>query len=50
MLQIVIPTDKLTLAKQIKALKYALKQDTNDKDKQIHQSALEQLEKAYEAF
>lgn len=34
MLEVVMPTDKLTLQRQIKALKYALKHDTNHKDKQ----------------
>ena len=50
MLNVVIPNNKTTLERQIKALKYVLKQDTNDKDKQIHSEALEQLEKAYEAI
>ena len=50
MLNVVIPNNKSKLQKQIKALKYALKNDINDKDKQIHSQAVEQLEKAYEAI
>lgn len=36
MLEIVIPSNKLTLQRQNKALKYALKHDTKAKDIQIH--------------
>lgn len=50
MLEIVIPTDRTKLEHQIKALKYVLTIDTNDKDKQIHSEALQQLEKTYEAI
>lgn len=50
MLNVVIPTDKTTLERQIKALKYALKQDTREIDKQIHSDALERLEEALKAI
>jgi len=50
MLEVVISADKKTLERQIKALKYVLKKDTSDKDKQIHSQALESLEKAYDGF
>ena len=50
MLEIVIPTDKKTLERQIKALKYVLKNDTREVDKQIHLEALERLEKALMQF
>lgn len=50
MLEVVIPTDKKTLERQIKALEYALKQDTNSKDKLIHQEALESLQRTYDAI
>lgn len=49
MLQVVIPSNKSTLERQIKALKRLIKTD-NPKDKQIHSQALERLEKAYEEF
>lgn len=49
MLEIVIPTDKNILERQIKALKYDLKNDIDHKDKQIHSEALECLERAYDA-
>lgn len=49
MLEIQVPNAKSTIAKQIKTLKSLIKND-NPKDKQIHQQALQQLEKAYEAF
>lgn len=50
MLEIVISTDKNTLERQIKALKYAIKNDIDHKDKQIHLEALKRLEKAYNAI
>lgn len=50
MLEIVIPNDIATLERQIKALRYALKHDINDKDKQIHSKALQRLEKALKAI
>ena len=50
MLEIVIPTDRTTLERQIKALKYALEHDTREVDKQIHSQALERLEKALMQF
>ena len=45
-----MPTDRIKLERQMKALKYALKQDTNTKDKQIHIEALERLQRAYDAI
>ena len=50
MLEVVIPKDRITLERQIKALKYALDNDTRDVDKQIHSEALERLEKALKAI
>ena len=50
MLEIVIPQDKNILERQIKALKYALENDTREVDKQIHLEALERLEKALMQF
>ena len=50
MLNVVIPDSKTTLERQIKALKYALKQDINDKDKQIHSQSLKSLEEALKAI
>lgn len=50
MLNIVIPADRTTLERQIKALKYALKNDTREIDKQIHSQALERLERSYDAI
>lgn len=46
-LEVVIPTDRRTLERQIKALKYIIEHDTRDIDKQIHLEALECLERAY---
>lgn len=48
MLQVQISNNKLTLQCQIKALKYALKHDISDKDKQIYSQSLKSLEKAYD--
>lgn len=47
MLEVVTSTDKGKLAKQIQALEWQITQDTNDKDRQIHQKALEQLRRDY---
>ena len=49
MLNIVIPNSKATLERQIKALKGLIRTD-NPKDAQIHQSALQQLQRVYEAL
>lgn len=38
-----IPTDLKQLKKQISALKYQLQHDTNEKDREIHKQALEDL-------
>ena len=45
-LKVCIPKDKDRIEKQIKALKWQLTQDTNDKDKEIHTMALKSLEQA----
>jgi hypothetical protein len=45
MLKVIIPKDKIKIRKQIKALEYQFKNDTNDKDRKIHEEALEQLKK-----
>ena len=50
MLNVVIPNNKATLERQIKALKYALKNDTTDKDKQIHSQFLKTLQREYKAL
>ena len=43
MLEVVISEDKSKIAKQIQALKYLIKNDTNQKDKEIHKQALKEL-------
>ena len=45
MIDIIIPTTKDKLLKQISALQYIISQDTNEKDKEIHIQALEILKK-----
>ena len=50
MLEVVIPSDKNILERQIKALKYAIEHDIREVDKQIHSQALERLEKALKVF
>ena len=42
MIKIIIPTKDKQL-KQIKALEWQIQQDTNQKDREIHKQALEQL-------
>lgn len=42
-LQVEISKDKSKLQRQIEALEWQLTQDTNSKDKAIHQYALEQM-------
>ncbi len=42
-LNVVIHDDLSKLKKQIKALEWQIEQDTNDKDKSIHQEALNNL-------
>ena len=46
MLSVDIPNSKEEIKRQIDALNYALKTDKNDKDRQIHQDAINILEKA----
>lgn len=43
--EIIVPEDRNKLEQQIKALEYLLTQDTNAKDKEIHQEALHELRK-----
>ena len=50
MFSIEIPKDRITLERQIEALKYALEHDTSTKDKQIHSEALERLERKCNAI
>lgn len=50
MLEICIPDSKEKIISQIKALKYLLKQDTRNIDKEIHSNALKSLERALEGF
>lgn len=45
-MKIEIPKDKDKILKQIQALEWQLKQDTNPKDKAIHQEALKDLKTA----
>jgi hypothetical protein len=45
-LKVVIPEDKEKINRQIAALEYLISVDTNEKDRQIHQAAKLQLEKA----
>lgn len=42
-IKIEIPKDKKKLQEQIQALEYLVKHDTNEKDKEIHQEALNNL-------
>lgn len=46
MLKVNIPKDSKQIEKQIAALKWQVQHDTNDKDKQIHIKAIEELERA----
>lgn len=43
-----IPKDINKVKKQIQALEYQLKNDTNDKDRIIHQEALKELKEVLE--
>ena len=43
--QIVIPTDKVKLQRQIEALEYFLQHDTDQQSIEIHRQALAQLKK-----
>lgn len=45
-LKVEIPKDKNKLLKQIQALEWQIKQDTDPKDKVIHQEALKDLKTA----
>lgn len=47
MLTVDISKDLKQLERQIVALKWQVQHDTNDKDKQIHIKALEELKQAY---
>jgi hypothetical protein len=51
MVKIVIPDNKERIQKQIEALKYLIDEvDTDEKSKQIHQEALQDLQKALRNF
>jgi DNA-binding NarL/FixJ family response regulator len=50
LLKSVIPESKAKIEKQIKALEYILKQDTNEKDREIHAQALNALREAIKAL
>ena len=43
-LSVMVSSDKQEVSRQIEALKYQIARDTNAKDKQIHQAALQTLE------
>lgn len=45
MLKVEIPRDIVKLKQQIAALEYQIKHDTNEKDREIHKQALEELKK-----
>lgn len=47
-IKISVPNDKTKIQQQIKALKYQITHDTNEKDKEIHKQALKELEKVLE--
>ena len=47
-MQVIIPSDKVKLQRQIQALKYLIERDTNEKDRGIHERALRDLEAALE--
>lgn len=42
-LKVVTPEDKEKILKQIEALEWQIKEDKNDKDRQIHKEALKDL-------
>lgn len=50
MLKIVVPDSKKKIKRQIEALKYQLTQDTREEDKRIHEQAIKDLEKTYNAI
>lgn len=45
---IVVPEDEEKIERQIKALEYLISKDTKEKDRQIHKTALRELEKFLE--
>lgn len=47
MLRVESPKDRKKLEQQIAALKYQISADTNETDREIHEYALRELEKAY---
>ena len=47
-LKVQIPRDKEQIQRQIEALEYLLEQDKSEKDREIHEGAIEQLKKALE--
>ena len=46
MITIEIPKDLSKIEKQIAALEWQIKQDTNEKDREIHKQALQELKDA----
>lgn len=46
MISVEIPADRKKILEQIQALEYALKHDINDRDREIHCIALQQLKSA----
>lgn len=43
MIEVIVPNDKAKLQRQIKALEHLIKNDVSEKDRMIHQAALEKL-------
>lgn len=50
MLKVVIPESIEKIKKQIEALKYVLKQDVTERDKEIHTQALKAMQEALKAL
>lgn len=50
MLKVNVPKSKEKLIQQITALEYAIKQDTREKDKRIHESVLKLFKKELEKY
>jgi hypothetical protein len=50
MLKIEVPQDKNEIKKQIAALEWAVKHDTNEKDRNIHTQSLKTLQGALKRF
>ncbi|MGF7057223.1 hypothetical protein [Brassicibacter mesophilus] len=50
MINVIVPLNKEEIEKQIKGFEYLLKKDTNEKDRQIHERALEVLKNYLNKF